>query len=67
MIRKFVVATMLTGAAFGVGIGTAAVATAAPYVNCTAAAADGASDIPSDSEYYGPHLDKDQDGIGCES
>jgi hypothetical protein len=48
-----------------VGIGPAA--SAQPYQNCKAAAADGRYDIPSDDPAYGPWLDRDQDGIGCES
>ena len=39
----------------------------APYPNCKAAAADGRYDIPSDDPAYGPRLDRDHDGIGCES
>jgi hypothetical protein len=38
-----------------------------PFKNCTAARAAGYEDIPSTSEYYGPWLDRDNDGIGCES
>lgn len=37
-----------------------------PYENCSAAARDGRYNIPSDSPYYGPWLDRDEDGIGCE-
>ncbi|WP_197377551.1 excalibur calcium-binding domain-containing protein [Mycolicibacterium baixiangningiae] len=48
-------------------LGGAAIANAEPFVNCTAARDAGYSDIPSSSEYYGPHLDRDSDGIGCES
>ena len=63
MIRTFVIAAAIAAAA----IGMAPVASAAPYKNCTAAAEDGAYNIPEDSEYYGPHLDRDGDGVGCES
>lgn len=38
-----------------------------PYRNCSEARANGDTNIPSDSPYYGPHLDRDNDGIGCES
>ncbi|WP_163723136.1 excalibur calcium-binding domain-containing protein [Mycolicibacterium psychrotolerans] len=38
-----------------------------PFANCTQARANGQTDIPSSSPYYGPWLDKDHDGIGCES
>ncbi|CAN5643837.1 excalibur calcium-binding domain-containing protein [soil metagenome] len=50
-----------------VALGGAVTANAAPFVNCSAAEDAGYQDIPSSSEYYGPHLDRDQDGIGCES
>ncbi len=38
-----------------------------PYRNCSEARANGDTNIPYDSPYYGPHLDRDHDGIGCES
>ncbi|MGO4443201.1 excalibur calcium-binding domain-containing protein [Mycobacterium sp. 2YAF39] len=38
-----------------------------PYRNCAEARANGDNNIPYDSPYYGPHLDRDNDGIGCES
>jgi hypothetical protein len=38
-----------------------------PYRNCSEARANGDTNIPYDSPYYGPHLDRDNDGIGCES
>ncbi|MCC3275708.1 excalibur calcium-binding domain-containing protein [Arthrobacter sp. zg-Y20] len=38
----------------------------APYVNCDEAAAEGVYNIPADHPRYGPHLDNDGDGIGCE-
>jgi hypothetical protein len=54
--------------AVAAAIGAAPAANAdTPYSNCKAAAADGRYDIPSDDPTYGPHLDRDQDGIGCES
>ncbi|MGZ5363217.1 MAG: excalibur calcium-binding domain-containing protein, partial [Mycobacterium sp.] len=37
------------------------------YPNCKTAAQDGRYDIPSDDPAYGPWLDRDSDGIGCES
>lgn len=65
MIRTFVVAAFLAST---VAIGAAPVASAQqPYPNSKAAAQDGVYDIPSDSPYYGPWLDRDSDGIGCES
>ena len=63
MIRTGLVAVAIAVAA----IGAAPAASAQPYKNCSAAADDGVYNIPRDSEYYGPHLDRDDDGIGCES
>ena len=58
-------------AAGAIAMGTAVVASAqpgsTPFVNCSAARDAGYEDIPSSSPYYGPHLDRDSDGIGCES
>lgn len=61
--------TILAAAAFVVGFGVLAapVANAVPYKNCTEARKNGDSDIPSSSDKYGPWLDRDNDGIGCES
>lgn len=42
-------------------------APAAVYcANCTAAKAAGAAPLYADSPGYGPHLDRDRDGIGCD-
>ena len=38
-----------------------------PYKNCTEARKAGDVNIPSTSDKYGPHLDRDGDGIACES
>ncbi|HEX2213760.1 MAG TPA: excalibur calcium-binding domain-containing protein [Mycobacterium sp.] len=63
MLRTLVVfAFVVAATAFG-----AATASAEVYPNCKTAAEDGRYDIPSDDPAYGPHLDRDQDGIGCES
>jgi hypothetical protein len=68
MIRAFVVAVAAAGAIAGAAIGTSPVAAAnAPYKNCTEARANGDTNIPSNSDKYGPWLDRDNDGIGCES
>ncbi|MFC9115525.1 LAETG motif-containing sortase-dependent surface protein [Streptomyces sp. NPDC057092] len=38
-----------------------------PFENCTDAYDNGYSDIPkSDTEHYGTHLDRDNDGVGCD-
>jgi len=36
------------------------------YRNCTAARAAGAAPVRAGDPGYGPHLDRDRDGIGCE-
>lgn len=36
------------------------------YANCAAARAAGAAPVRSGDPGYGPHLDRDRDGIGCE-
>lgn len=64
MIRTLFV-PVAVGAAI---IGAAPAAGAdAPYANCTEAARDGRVNIPSSDPSYGPWLDRDNDGIGCES
>ncbi len=65
MFRIVASAAFLVAAA---AVGLAPIAAAdAPYPNCKTAAADGRYDIPSDDPAYGPWLDRDNDGIGCES
>ena len=62
-------AVLLTVASIGailIGAAPAASADSQPFSNCKAAADAGAYNIPSDSPYYGPWLDRDNDGIGCE-
>lgn len=36
------------------------------YANCAAARAAGAAPVRRGDPGYGPHLDRDDDGIGCE-
>ncbi|MCW2689953.1 MAG: hypothetical protein JWR37_4843 [Mycobacterium sp.] len=62
MIRTLVVAAAIAAAT----IGAAPTANAAPFKNCTAAEQAGRCNIPSDDPMYGPWLDRDHDGIGCE-
>lgn len=64
MIRTGIVGAVLAGV---MAVGSAPVASAAPFENCTQARQAGYEDIPSSSDYYGPWLDRDGDGIGCES
>ncbi|MCV7130800.1 excalibur calcium-binding domain-containing protein [Mycolicibacterium vanbaalenii] len=50
------------------GAGTAmAQPGSSPLAKYSQARANGYEDIFSSSQYYGPHLDRDGDGIGCES
>ncbi|MDI9885887.1 excalibur calcium-binding domain-containing protein [Streptomyces sp. HNM0645] len=37
-----------------------------PFKNCTEAYSQGYANIPKDHPRYGPHLDRDKDGIGCD-
>jgi Excalibur calcium-binding domain len=62
------VRTLIAAAVLGaVAVGAAPTALAAPYKNCSEARENGDVNIPSDSDKYGPHLDRDDDGIGCEA
>jgi hypothetical protein len=65
MTRKFLAAVALV-AAIG-GVAAPAVANARPYKNCSEARANGDTNIPASSDKYGSHLDRDGDGIACES
>lgn len=38
-----------------------------PFDNCTEAYENGYASIPEGDEHYGTHLDRDRDGIGCDS
>jgi hypothetical protein len=66
MIRAAITATMTAGLLIG-GVVSAPTALSGPYKNCTQARANGATNIPASSDKYGTHLDRDGDGIGCES
>ncbi|WP_338676329.1 excalibur calcium-binding domain-containing protein [Streptomyces sp. SCSIO 30461] len=45
---------------------TVAMADTQPFKNCTEAYSQGYANIPKDDPRYGPHLDRDKDGIGCD-
>lgn len=45
---------------------TTAVAHEGVFKNCTEAYNAGYSNIKADSEHYGKHLDRDNDGVGCD-
>ncbi|MEV1077507.1 LAETG motif-containing sortase-dependent surface protein [Streptomyces sp. NPDC050211] len=38
-----------------------------PFENCSEAYENGYSNIKEGDEHYGEHLDRDQDGIGCDN
>lgn len=42
------------------------VRTGGAFANCTAARAAGAAPVRRGDPGYGPHLDRDNDGVGCE-
>jgi hypothetical protein len=69
MIRRFVVAAGVGAAVLGgVAMGLAPVASADVYYkNCAAARDAGAAPVHKGDPGYGPHLDRDGDGVGCES
>lgn len=69
MTTRLIVAAMATVAAFlGVGLSIAPAAQAdPPYRNCTAARQDGRYNIPRGDPAYQQKLDRDNDGIACES
>ena len=69
MALRVILAAMAFGAAVvGVGVAAAPVAVAdPPYKNCSQARADGRQDIPRSDPAYAPRLDRDNDGIACES
>lgn len=46
---------------------TAATAQEGAFDNCSAAYDAGYSNIPAHSEHYGKHLDRDGDGVGCDT
>jgi hypothetical protein len=58
-------------ATLAAAIGFSALATtpamAVPFKNCTEAREAGYTNIPSDSPFYGEHLDADNDGFGCDA
>jgi hypothetical protein len=61
------VAAMAFGA-ISAGVAAAPLAVAhPPYRNYFPARADGRHDIPRGDPAYAPHLDRDNDGIACES
>lgn len=67
-IRYFVAVVAAVMAVLGIGASVAPAAQASPpYANCKAAAKDGRYNIPKGDPAYGAWLDRDSDGIACES
>jgi hypothetical protein len=67
-IRGLLAALAVVVAALGIGVAAApAVQADPPYPNCKAAAADGRYNIPRGDPAYQQKLDRDNDGIACES
>lgn len=67
-LRAFLAAMGVAAAVSAVDVATAPLAVAGPpYKNCSEAHADGRYDIPKDDPGYSPKLDRDHDGIACES
>ena len=66
---KKITAGLTFAAVVGLSALSATPATAAtlPFPNCAAAAAVGVYHIPASSPAYGAHLDRDNDGVGCDS
>jgi hypothetical protein len=68
MIRRLLVTAAAVGAIAGIGAVVAPSATAGlPHATCKAAAKDGRYNIPQNDTTYSPKLDRDGDGIACES
>ena len=68
MIRGLLAAALAAGAIAGVGVVAAPIASAdLPYANWKSAANDGRYNIPKGDSAYSPKLDRDVDGIACES
>lgn len=68
LIRVLLAVVAAALGVLGAGVSRAPVAQAAPpYAICKAAAADGRYNIPRGDPAYGAWVDRDNDGIACES
>ena len=76
MINEWLTSEVAVRVLLPLGFGAALVALSATaalsdggytFRNCSEARAAGYSNIPRGSYGYGPHLDRDGDGIACES
>lgn len=63
MFRLFIASAFVCAAA---SLGAATANADVYYENCTAARDAGAAPVYEDDPGYGPHLDRDSDGVGCE-
>jgi hypothetical protein len=63
MFRLFIASAFVCAAA---GLGAATASADVYFENCTAARDAGAAPVYEDDPGYGPHLDRDDDGVGCE-
>lgn len=66
MFRASIWSLALAGLAVAIGLASPIANAQQPFTNCSQAKASGYCDIPSNSPYYGPWLDRDQDGLACE-
>ena len=67
-VRVLLAAAAMTGGVLGVGVAAAPVTKAdPPYATCKDAAKDGRYNIPRGDPAYRQPLDRDNDGIACES
>jgi hypothetical protein len=67
-IRILMAALAAIAACLGIGLTAAPAAQAGPpYANCTQAHQDGRYNIPRGDPAYQQKLDRDNDGIACES
>jgi hypothetical protein len=66
--RYLIAAVGAVAAILGIGVSIAPAAQAGPpYANCTEAQKDGRYNIPRGDPAYQQKLDRDNDGIACES
>ncbi|QLL09782.1 excalibur calcium-binding domain-containing protein [Mycobacterium vicinigordonae] len=67
MAVRILLAALAAIGVFGVGVMAAPAQADPPYANCKAAAKEGRYNIPRGDPAYGAWLDRDNDGIACES
>lgn len=68
MTFRIVLSAFVVAGCLGIGLTVAPAAQASPpYANCKQAAQDGRYNIPRGDPAYQSKLDRDNDGIACES